>query len=63
MTGGVLHVLPEPDLVGLDARLGQEQIRATDEVTERLVGDDAVLHSLTESAREKLNARRRVVSC
>jgi hypothetical protein len=47
-------VLPEPDLVGLDAGLGQEQVRAADEVAERLVGDDAVGDSITDGAREKL---------
>ena len=44
----VLQVLAEPKPLRVDPDLLEEGLRARDEVSERLIGDDALLHSLTD---------------
>ena len=56
----VLQVLPEPQARGIDADLEQKQLRARDEVPQRLVGDDALGDGVARRHRERPLHRRQL---
>jgi hypothetical protein len=50
----VLQVLPEAHTLGVHAHAQEEQPGAANEVRERLIGDDALRHSVTQRHRLRL---------